>query len=94
MSDTTVVTLSEAAWTSVGSAPALVAGYGGEALLVVASAAPAIDALGFTLRPNDAPLSIGAQGSMWARAISSLSTRAVVLPIGGLAPALATMAAE
>jgi hypothetical protein len=82
MSDTSVVTLSETAWTNLGACPAMVAASGGEAYLVVADAAPAPTSVGFLLRPNDVPLSISATGTMWAVAISAIPTAALALPIG------------
>jgi hypothetical protein len=79
MSGTTVVTLSQNGWTSIGTAPAQVGVSGGVALLGVADSVPAPDALGFVLRPNDTPMQIRAQGQMWGRALSALETTAIVL---------------
>jgi hypothetical protein len=79
MSGTTVVTLSQNEWTSIGTAPAQVGVSGGVALLAVSDSAPAPNALGFTLRPTDMPLAVPVSGQMWATAISALVTQAVVL---------------
>jgi hypothetical protein len=83
MSDnTTITTLSEGTWASLGLCPALVAVSGGEAYLFVSDTAPSTTSVGFLLRPNDVPLSISATGTMWAVAISAIPTAALALPIG------------
>jgi len=85
MSSTTVAPLAENEWTSLGACPAMVGVSGGVALLVVADSVPAANALGFTLRPTDLPLSIQAAGQLWAKATSALITSAIVLPVAASA---------
>jgi hypothetical protein len=78
MTDTAITPLVEGEWTSIGEAPATIAAYAGDMIVVLAAAQPAAAAsAGFTIRCTAAPVAITQTGAMWAKGLTPASTACV-----------------
>ena len=77
MSDTAITPLVESEWTSIGEAPALIAAYAGDMIVVLGAQPAAAASAGFTIRCTAAPVAITQTGAMWAKGLTAASTACV-----------------
>ena len=78
MTDTAITQLSQSTWTAIGSAPALLAAYAGDMVVVLAAAQPAAaSSVGFVIRCTAAPVAITQTGQLWAKALMPLAQAVV-----------------
>jgi hypothetical protein len=78
LTDTAITPLVESEWTAIGTAPAMIAAYAGDMVVVLAAAQPAAGASsGFTIRCTASPLAITQTGAMWPMGLTAASTACV-----------------
>jgi hypothetical protein len=78
MSDTTITPLSQSTWTAIGTAPALLAAYAGDMVVVLAAEQPAAASVaGFVIRCTAGPVAITQTGAMWALGLAPLAQAVV-----------------